>query len=102
MAEPSSKAKTGQLDQQHPQWKRDRQVADRLMREEPTNLNLAELARLRIRYTGFPGGWDIQTDLDTVLKKWELTEDALFEKTRLIHETEQLYSIKTSKKEDWT
>jgi hypothetical protein len=26
----------------------------------------------------------------------------LFEQTRLIHETEQLYSVKTSKKEDWT
>lgn len=99
---PSSKTKTGQLDQQHPQWKRDREVADRLMREEPTSLNLAELARLRIRYTGFPGGWDIQTDLETVLKKWELTEEELFEKTRQIHATEQLYSVKTSKKEDWT
>ncbi|MGB7414751.1 MAG: DUF3288 family protein [Thermosynechococcaceae cyanobacterium] len=97
---PSSKS--GQLDQQHPQWSRDRQVANQLMREDPTNLNLTELARLRIRYNGFPGGWDIQTDLETVLKKWELTEAELFEKTRLIHETEQLYAIKTSKKEDWT
>jgi hypothetical protein len=100
MAQPLSKS--GPLDQQHPQWSRDRQVANRLMREDPTNLNLAELARLRIRYHGFPGGWDIQTDLDAVLKKWDLTEAALFEKTRLIHETEQLYNIKTSKKEDWT
>ncbi|MCM1983381.1 DUF3288 family protein [Lyngbya confervoides] len=91
-----------QKDQQHPQWNRDRQVADRLLREEANDLNLAELARLKIRYQGFPGGRDIQADLDKVMNRWKLTDSTLFEKTREIHWREQIYSVRSSKKEDWT
>jgi hypothetical protein len=88
-------------DQQHPLWSRDRQMADRLLQEEPNDYNLAELARLRIRYSGFPGAWDIQTDLDNVLKKWNLTEETLLEKTRQIHTSGQVYKIHSGKREDW-
>ncbi len=89
-------------DQQHPQWSKDRQVADRLLREDPSPITLAELARLRIRYRGFPGGRDIQRDLDKALAQWGLSEEALFEKTREIHQGEQIYTIRSNKKEDWT
>ena len=89
-------------DQQHPLWSRDRQIMDALLTGEPTDLNLAELARLRIRYQGFPGARDIQTDLDKALKRWNLTESALYEKTRQIHATTQVYRGQSRKQDDWS
>lgn len=89
-------------DQRHPQQDRDRNTLNRLLREGANELNLAELARLRIRYTGFPGSRDIQKDLDKLLEQWELTEAQLFEKTREIHATQKVYTVRTNKKEDWT
>lgn len=97
-----SKPSNGRKDQQHPQWSRDRQVADRLLREDADDLNLAELARLKIRYQGFPGGRDIQKDLDKVMQRWSLTETELFTKTREIHNRTQIYTVRSNKKEDWT
>ena len=97
-----SKVSQQRKDQQHPQWSRDRQVADRLLREEADDLNLAELARLKIRYQGFPGGRDIQKDLDKVMQRWSLTEAELFAKTREIHNSQQIYNVRSNKKEDWT
>ena len=97
-----SKQSKDRKDQQHPQWSRDRQVADRLLREEADDLNLAELARLRIRYNGFPGGRDIQKDLDKVMQRWSLNEAELFAKTRKIHNSTQIYTVRSNKKEDWT
>ena len=89
-------------DQQHPLWSSDRQVVNTLLAGEPTDYNLAELARLRIRYRGFPGARDIQTDLDQVLKQWNLTEASLYEKTRQIHAQAQVYKGRGSKREDWS
>ena len=43
-----------QQEQQHPQHQRDRRITDTLLREDPSNYNLAELARLKVRYQGFP------------------------------------------------
>ncbi len=91
-----------QKDQQHPLWKSDREIVDSLLTGEATDLNLAELARLRIRYTGFPGARDIQADLDKVLKQWNLTEDALFERTRQIHVESQPYKGRGAKRDDWS
>ncbi|NDJ19242.1 DUF3288 family protein [Myxacorys almedinensis] len=91
-----------QKDQQHPLWSNDRQIVDTLLSGEPTDYNLAELARLKIRYNGFPGARDIQTDLDTLLKQWKLTEDALYERTRQIHETLQVYKGRGAKRDDWS
>ncbi len=87
-------------DQQHPLWNSDRQLVNALLEGSPTDFNLAELARLRIRYKGFPGARDIQNDLDKVLKQWDLTEDALYEKTRQIHATGQVYKGRGSKRDD--
>ena len=49
----ASKIDIGPKDQLHPQQDRDRNTLNRLLREEATDLNLAELARLRIRYNRF-------------------------------------------------
>jgi hypothetical protein len=89
-------------DQQHPLYTDDRQIVNTLLNEQPTDYNLAELARLKIRYRGFPGARDIQTDLESTLKKWGLTEEELFEKTRQIHQTAQVYRTRTSQREDWS
>lgn len=89
-------------DQQHPLYATDRQLATTLLEGEPTDYNLAELARLRIRYQGFPGARDIQADLDKTLAKWELTEDELFAKTREIHQSTQIYKGRSSRQEDWS
>lgn len=91
----------GQKDQQHPQWNTDRQVVNMLLNGEPTDFNLAEAARITIRYRGFPGGRDIQADLDKILKRWQLTEEELFAKTRGIHAQTQIYTVRSNKREDW-
>jgi hypothetical protein len=88
--------------QQHPQWAGDRRIVDSLLNGEPTPYNLAELARLRIRYQGFPGAQDIQRDLDRLLTQWQLTEDDLFAQTRQLHQTRQVYQAKNSNQEDWS
>ncbi|HEY9616941.1 MAG TPA: DUF3288 family protein [Microcoleaceae cyanobacterium] len=89
-------------EQQHPLWSNDRAIVNSLLNTELTDYNLAELARLRIRYHGFPGARDIQADLDKVLKQWNLTEAALFEKTRQIHAVAQVYKGRGSQRDDWS
>ncbi|MEH1929990.1 MAG: DUF3288 family protein [Nostoc sp.] len=89
-------------DQQHPLYNRDRPVIDILLLQEATDYNLAELARLRMRYQGFPGARDIQKDLDKALQQWGLTEAELFEKTRKIHDLGGIYKSRGKKEEqDW-
>jgi hypothetical protein len=90
--------------QQHPQWISDRQIVNSLLAGEPTNYNLVELARLRIRYRGFPGATDIQSDLDKVMQQWGFTEADLYQKTRQIYASGQVYKTRSSKgeAEDWS
>ncbi len=89
-------------DQQHPLYNRDRPLIDSLLSLEATDYNLAELARLRTRYQGFPGARDIQKDLDRVLQQWGLTEAELYEKTRHIHNFAKIYQSRGKKEEqDW-
>lgn len=90
-------------DQQHPLYSRDRDIVNSLLAGQPTDYNLAELARMRIRYHGFPGARDIQTDLDKVMQLWGFTEAALYEKTRQIHATGPVYKSRANKgdEEDW-
>lgn len=88
-------------EQQHPQYHKDREIVNTLLAEENTSYNLAELARLKIRYQGFPGAKDIQKDLEEVLAKWKITEEKLYEKTRDIHRKGKAYKQKNSDKEDW-
>jgi Protein of unknown function (DUF3288) len=90
-------------DQQHPLWTRDRQVVDNLLAGEPTDFHLAELARLKMRYQGFPGARDIQADLVKVTEKWGFTDDTLFAKTREIHAGPPVYKVRGNKnEEDWS
>ncbi len=58
---------TENKDQQHPLYNRDRPLINILLSQEPTDYNFAELARLRIRYQGFPGAKDIKKSLDEAL-----------------------------------
>lgn len=90
-------------DQKHPLEKQDREIVNRLLQEEPTDYNLAEFARLRIRYQNFPGARDIQRDLDLLLNQWQLTENTLFEKTRQIHAQGQVYKKRSDEaQQDWS
>ncbi|NJK47365.1 DUF3288 family protein [Candidatus Gracilibacteria bacterium] len=90
-------------DQQHPLEKQDREIVERLLRENLNDKNSAELARLRIRYRNFPGARDIQQSLDVILKQWNLTEEELFEKTRQLHAKGQVYQRdRTEDKQDWS
>ena len=88
-------------DQQHPQYKRDRASVNSLLSSEATEFNLSELARLIIRYRGFPGARDIQTHLKEVLQKWNYTEETLYQQTRKIHATGEVYRRQKSDQEDW-
>lgn len=91
-------------EQQHPLYSRDRAIVENLLAATPTEYNLAELARLRIRYHGFPGARDIQTDLDKVMQSWGLTHTTLYEKTRQIHANGSIYKSRGNKgeEEDWS
>ncbi|WP_017316290.1 DUF3288 family protein [Mastigocladopsis repens] len=92
----------GNKDQQHPLYNRDRPIVEILLTQEATDHNLAELARLRIRYSRFPGARDIQQDLDKVLQQWGLSEEELFEKTRQLHKVGGIYKSRGKKEEeDW-
>lgn len=89
-------------DQKHPQYKGDRQVVNQLLKGNPTDYNLAELARMIVRYKGFPGARDIQKDLQTVLNQWNYTEETLYAKTREIHQQGQIYTNLNRNREDWS
>ena len=90
-------------DQKHPQEKRDRETVNRLLRDEPTDFNLAELARLRTRYLNFPGAREIQRDLNLLLQQWHLSEEQLFAKTRHLHQTVKIYQKKRNEEQqDWS
>ncbi len=89
-------------DQQHPQYRGDRTLVNELMRsEEPSERNFADLARLCIRYRGFPGARDIQSDLEKLLRKWQLSESELFAKTRKIHTEIKVYGSIKNDRDDW-
>jgi hypothetical protein len=93
---------SGSQDQQHPLYHRDRTSINILLNQGQSEYNLVELARLRIRYQGFPGARDIQQDLDRILQLWGLTESELFDQTRQLHESGGIYQIRGKKgEEDW-
>ena len=90
-------------DQQHPQENTDRQVISRLLNGQPTDENLLDLARLRIRYNNFPGARDLQKDLDYLLKQWQFTEEELYAKTRHIYEQGSLNKKRNlDEQQDWS
>lgn len=91
-----------QQDQTHPQWRTDRNTLDQLLQSQPTDYQLCELARLLVRYRGFPGGRDIQKDCQAVLSRWQLSEDKLFSRTRELHQQGGVYTGRgKGDDEDW-
>ena len=88
--------------QKHPQEQRDRPIVYRLLQGDPNDENLADLARLRIRYRNFPGAKDIQRDLELVLREWGLTEEELYAKTRQIHSIKLQRMRQGEEVRDWS
>lgn len=96
---------SGNIDQQHPQNRKDRATVDNLLQvnSAPSDRDLVELARLIIRYRDFPGARDIQRDLKVVLENFQLSEDQLYGKTRAIHADGLVYRrTATGEQQDWT
>ncbi len=88
-------------DQHHPQYFADRQLVNDLLAGHPTDRNLADLARLLIRYQGFPGARDIQADLQKLLHTWNHSEESLFAYTRSLHQRERVYNTQQDGRDDW-
>lgn len=86
-------------DQTHPQEHKDRTLIERIAQEGRNDYNLAELARLCIRYQGFPGARETQAKLYNLVQAWGLTEESLYAITRELHATGMLYR-RTSTGED--
>jgi hypothetical protein len=92
-------------DQKHPLAHIDREIIKKVFVEGKTDYNLAEVARLKIRYQNFPGVKDIQHDLESILQQWEMTEDELYMETRRLHNTKGVYGKKKqqgNEQEDWS
>ncbi len=87
--------------QPHPQHDKDLAVIQGLSSQGPTDLALAELARLWIRYEDFPGAEDIRQLLVQTLQGWDITLEQLFEKTRQIHREYPVFRGDSWRDEDW-
>ena len=71
--------------QNHPLYSTDRENLDRLIGiDSPSTIDFVELARLLIRYQDFIGAEDLNSDIEKLLKKWNLNRDKLEEKTKKI------------------
>ena len=71
--------------QSHPLEAIDRDHLDRLLsRDRPDDGDLVELARLFIRYEGFPGAEALQRDLQRLLTLWKISRDDLNRRARQI------------------
>lgn len=89
-------------EQRHPQYYGDRNlVNDLIQTEQPTERQLADLARLQVRYLGFPGAKDIQADLEQIMVKWQFTSETLFARTREIHAKGRVFAKQNDGRDDW-
>ncbi len=71
--------------QNHPLYSIDRNLVNRLMSvNAPNEEDIVELARLFMRYEGFPGAKDLQMDMLKVLKIWGITKEVLNQNSRKI------------------
>ncbi len=70
-------------EQNHPLYVTDRDHIDRMLGKDiPEPEDLVDLARLLIRYEGFPGALDLQMDMKKLLDLWGMSRDSLNAKTR--------------------
>lgn len=69
--------------QSHPLYTIDRDIVDRLLAaQSPADADLVDAARLLCRYEGFPGAYDLWSDLERAIRLWGLNRDELQAKTR--------------------
>ncbi len=69
--------------QTHPLYSSDRDHIDRLLAKiTPDDSDLVDLARLMIRYEGFPGAIDLQEDMIKILNLWGLDKENLYKRTK--------------------
>jgi len=74
-------------EQNHPLYLIDRDHVDRLLaKTNPEDSDIVDLARLILRYEGFPGAFDLQKDMAKTLQLWNLTRKSLNERARKIWE----------------
>ena len=72
-------------EQIHPLHDSDKEIVDSLInKSNPNDFDLINLARLIKRYQNFIGEKDLKADLEKILNFWNLTEELLFSKTRLL------------------
>ena len=72
-------------DQIHPLHDTDKEIIDSLIvKINPEEFDLINLARLINRYEGFQGEQELKNDLIKILKFWKISKEELFSKTRLI------------------
>ena len=72
-------------EQIHPLHDSDKEIVDSLIiKDNPEDLDLINLARLIKRYQNFIGEKDLKDDLGKILSFWNISEESLFSKTRLI------------------
>ncbi len=90
-------------DQKHPLAHIDRAIVQQIFVEGKTDYNMAEVARLKIRYLNFPGARDIQRDLEAIINQWEMSEEELFTHVRQLHSQGKVYRKVTGEdNEDWS
>ena len=74
-------------DQNHPLYSIDRDHLDRLLAKEfPGDGDIVDLARLLLRYEGFPGASDLREDMNKTLRLWGFSREILNAKARKIWE----------------
>jgi len=72
-------------EQTHPLHDTDKNIIDSLIvKEIPEDLDYINLARLIKRYSNFPGEIEIKSDIEKILKFWQISQNDLFKKTRSI------------------
>jgi len=72
-------------EQTHPLHATDKNIIDSLIiKEKPEDLDFINLARLINRYADFPGEIEIKSDIEKILKFWNITKNELFSKTKII------------------
>ena len=70
-------------EQTHPLHTTDKKIIDSLIiKKNPEDFDLINLARLINRYDNFPGEIEIKEDIKKILKFWNITQDILFSMTK--------------------
>tara|TARA_B100000700_G_C15059434_1_gene864750 strand:+ start:2265 stop:2564 length:300 start_codon:yes stop_codon:yes gene_type:complete len=72
-------------EQTHPLYSTDREIIDRMLsKKSPNESDFVDLARLNLRYGGFPGATDLKDDIKKILNFWGLSIKELNQKSKEI------------------